>query len=385
MVKLDDALLATMRSWRHDLHAHPETAFEEFRTADFVAARLAEDGFEVHRGLGGTGVVGTLTVGSGPTIGLRADMDALHVTEKTGLPHASRHPGRMHACGHDGHTTMLLGAARHLAATRAFSGTLRVIFQPAEENEGGGRRMIADGLFETFPCDRIFGLHNWPAMPLGTFGVNGATMMAAFDTFEIEVHGKGCHGAMPETGIDPIVVGAEIVTALQTVVARRLGPLERAVVSVTQFHGGDTWNVVPDGVILRGTTRSMSPEVQDRIETAMREICEGVAAAHGARAELRYERRYPATINTPAEAAEAAAAARAVLGDEGVNADCAPSMAAEDFGFMLQEKPGAYGFLGVGDADHRASLHNPLYDFNDAALALGASWWIALVERILPR
>ncbi len=385
MVKLDDALLATMRSWRHDLHAHPETAFEEFRTADFVAARLAEDGFEVHRGLGGTGVVGTLTVGSGPTIGLRADMDALHVTEKTGLPHASRHPGRMHACGHDGHTTMLLGAARHLAATRAFAGTLRVIFQPAEENEGGGRRMIADGLFEQFPCDRIFGLHNWPAMPLGTFGVNGATMMAAFDTFEIEVHGKGCHGAMPETGIDPIVVGAEIVTALQTVVARRLSPLERAVVSVTQFHGGDTWNVVPDGVILRGTTRSMSPEVQDRIETAMREICEGVAAAHGARAELRYERRYPATINTPAEAAEAAAAARAVLGDAAVNADCAPSMAAEDFGFMLQEKPGAYGFLGVGDADHRASLHNPLYDFNDAALALGASWWIALVERILPR
>lgn len=385
MVKLDDALLATMRSWRHDLHAHPETAFEEFRTADFVAARLAEDGFEVHRGLGGTGVVGTLTVGTGPTVGLRADMDALHVTEKTGLPHASRHPGRMHACGHDGHTTMLLGAARHLAATRSFAGTLRVIFQPAEENEGGGRRMIADGLFDKFPCDRIFGLHNWPAMPLGTFGVNGATMMAAFDTFEIQVHGKGCHGAMPETGIDPIVVGAEIVTALQTVVARRLSPLERAVVSVTQFHGGDTWNVVPDGVILRGTTRSMSPAVQEQIETAMRELCEGIAAAHGARAELRYERRYPATINTPAEAAEAAAAARAVLGDEGVNADCAPSMAAEDFGFMLQEKPGAYGFLGVGDADHRASLHNPLYDFNDAALALGASWWIALVERILPR
>lgn len=385
MVKLDDALLATMRSWRHDLHAHPETAFEEFRTADFVAARLAEDGFEVHRGLGGTGVVGTLTVGTGPTIGLRADMDALHVTEKTGLPHASRHPGRMHACGHDGHTTMLLGAARHLAATRSFAGTLRVIFQPAEENEGGGRRMIADGLFEKFPCDRIFGLHNWPALPLGTFGVNGATMMAAFDTFEIEVHGKGCHGAMPETGIDPIVVGAEIVTALQTIVARRLGPLERAVVSVTQFHGGDTWNVVPDGVILRGTTRSMSPDVQDRIETAMRELCEGIAAAHGARAELRYERRYPATINTPAEAAEAAAAARAVLGDAAVNADCAPSMAAEDFGFMLQEKPGAYAFLGVGDAEHGASLHNPLYDFNDAALSLGASWWIALVERILPR
>ncbi len=385
MVKLDDALLAAMRSWRHDLHAHPETAFEEFRTADFVAARLAEDGFEVHRGLGGTGVVGTLTVGTGPTIGLRADMDALHVSEKTGLPHASRHPGRMHACGHDGHTTMLLGAARHLAATRSFAGTLRVIFQPAEENEGGGRRMIADGLFDKFPCDRIFGLHNWPALPLGTFGVNGATMMAAFDTFEIEVHGKGCHGAMPETGIDPIVVGAEIVTALQTIVARRLGPLERAVVSVTQFHGGDTWNVVPDGVILRGTTRSMSPDVQDRIETAMRELCEGIAAAHGARAELRYERRYPATINTPAEAAEAAAAARAVLGEAAVNADCAPSMAAEDFGFMLQEKPGAYAFLGVGDADHRASLHNPLYDFNDAALALGASWWIALVERILPR
>jgi hippurate hydrolase len=385
MVKLDDALLATMRTWRHDLHAHPETAFEEFRTSDFVAARLAEDGFEVHRGLGGTGVVGTLSVGAGPIVGLRADMDALHVTEKTGLAHASRHPGRMHACGHDGHTTMLLGAARHLAATRNFSGTLRVIFQPAEENEGGGRRMIEDGLFAQFPCDRIFGLHNWPAMPLGTFGVNGATMMAAFDTFEIEVHGRGCHGAMPETGIDPIVVGAEIVTALQTVVARRLSPLERAVVSVTQFHGGDTWNVVPDGVILRGTTRSMSPDVQDRIETAMREICEGVAAAHGARAELRYERRYPATINTPAEAAEAAAAARAVLGEAAVNADCAPSMAAEDFGFMLRERPGAYAFLGVGDADHRASLHNPLYDFNDAALALGASWWIALVERILPR
>jgi amidohydrolase len=210
-------------------------------------------------------------------------------------------------------------------------------------------------------------------------------MMAAFDTFEIEVRGKGCHGAMPETGIDPIVVGAEIVTALQTVVARRLGPLERAVVSVTQFHGGDTWNVVPDGVILRGTTRSMSHEVQDRIEATMRALCEGIAAAHGARAELRYERRYPATINTPAEAAEAAAAARAVLGDAAVNVDCAPSMAAEDFGFMLRDKPGAYAFLGVGDAEHSASLHNPHYDFNDAALALGASWWVALVERILPR
>ncbi|AWK88503.1 M20 aminoacylase family protein [Azospirillum thermophilum] len=381
---LDQDIASAMQGWRHDLHAHPETAFTERRTSDVVAARLAEDGYEVHRGLAETGVVGTLRNGDGPAIGLRADMDALFIEEKGSVPHVSRHPGKMHACGHDGHTTMLLGAARQLARSRNFRGTLHVIFQPAEENEGGGRRMIADGLFERFPCSEVYGLHNWPALPLGRFAINRATMMAAFDTFEIVVTGHGCHGAMPEAGIDPLVPAAQILLALQTIVSRRLSPMDQAVVSVTQVHGGDTWNVIPDSAVLRGTARSMSPRVQDEIEARMRELVRSIAEAHGAVAHLTYERRYPATINAPAAADKAARAARAVVGDDRVVTDCQPSMASEDFGFMLERLPGAYIFMGVADELHRASLHNPLYDFNDSALEIGAAFWVKLVEQVLP-
>ncbi|PKU25156.1 M20 aminoacylase family protein [Telmatospirillum siberiense] len=384
MTVLDDDILKMMTGWRHDLHAHPETAFTEIRTGDLVAAQLAADGYAVHRGLGQTGVVGTLSTGSGPVIGLRADMDALFIEEKGDLPYASRIAGKMHACGHDGHTVMLLGAARQLARRRNFQGTIHVIFQPAEENEGGGRRMIEDGLFDLFPCSEIFGLHNWPALPLGSFAINGSTMMAAFDTFEITVTGRGCHGAMPETGIDPIVVAAQIVLGLQTVVSRRVSPLEKAVLSVTQIHGGDTWNVIPDSVVLRGTVRCMSPEVQRDIEGLLRGLSQSIAAAHGAVADVVYEHRYPATINASASADKAARAAEEVVGRSSVTTDCPPSMASEDFGYMLQRLPGAYIFMGVGDDGHRAALHNPIYDFNDGALATGAAFWVRLVERVLP-
>lgn len=381
---LDEDIVAAMREWRRDLHAHPETAFTEVRTADLVAAQLAADGYAVHRGLAGTGVVGTLINGDGPAIGLRADMDALFIEEKTCLGHASRHAGKMHACGHDGHTAMLLGAARQLARRRNFQGTLHVIFQPAEENEGGGRQMLADGLFEMFPCAEIYGLHNWPSLPLGRFAINGGAMMASFDTFEITVTGHGCHGAMPDTGIDPVVPAAQIVLGLQSIVSRRLSPLDQGVVSVTQIHGGDTWNVIPDAVVLRGTTRSMSPEVRDRIERHVHEVTQSIAVAHGATAAVTYQRRYPATINAPQAAAKAAFAATTVVGESNVDANCPPSMASEDLGFMLEKKPGAYIFMGVGDDGHQAPLHNPRYDFNDAALAIGARYWVTLVEQVLP-
>lgn len=383
MTVLDEDILREMPGWRHDLHAHPETAFTEIRTADFVAARLAADGYAVHRGLGQTGVVGTLSIGAGPTIGLRADMDALFIDEKGALPYASRNAGKMHACGHDGHTVMLLGAARHLARHRDFRGTIHVIFQPAEENEGGGRRMIEDGLFDLFPCSEIYGLHNWPALPLGSFAINRSTMMAAFDTFEITVTGRGCHGAMPETGIDPLIAAAQIVLGLQTIVSRRLSPLEKAVLSVTQIHGGDTWNVIPDSVQLRGTVRCMSAGVQRDIEGLMRDVCQSIAAAHGAVADVAYQHRYPATINAPVPADKAAQAATGVVGEASVITDCPPSMASEDFGYMLQRLPGAYIFMGVGDDGHRAALHNPTYDFNDAALATGAAFWVRLVQGVL--
>lgn len=383
MTVVDQDILKAMRDWRHDLHAHPETAFTEIRTGDFVAEQLAADGYAVHRGLGRTGVIGTLRLGEGPAIGLRADMDALFIEEKADVPHASRVAGKMHACGHDGHTVMLLGAARHLARRSKFHGTLHLIFQPAEENEGGGRQMIEDGLFDQFPCSEIFGLHNWPALPLGRFALNRSTMMASFDTFEITVTGRGCHGAMPETGVDPVVVAAQIVVGLQTVVSRRVSPLEKAVLSVTQIHGGDTWNVIPDSVVLRGTVRCMSPAVQREMEDQLGRISRSIAAAFGAVAEIVYHHRYPATINDPAAAEKAAAAAADIVGAVAVETDCAPSMASEDFGYMLRRLPGAYIFMGVGDDAHRAALHNPSYDFNDRALAIGAAYWIRLVERLL--
>ncbi len=375
-----------LAAWRHEIHAHPETAFEELGTAEFVARRLQEFGISVYRGLAGTGVIGTLAGArpGGRAIALRADMDALPIQERNGFDYASQNPGKMHACGHDGHTVMLLGAARYLAETRNFAGTVHFIFQPAEENEGGGRVMVREGLFEKFPVEAVFGMHNWPGMPAGKFALRAGPMMASYDIFEITVKGKGAHAALPHLGVDPVIAAAQIAMGLQTITSRNTSPLDSAVVSVTQIHGGDTWNVIPDEVVLRGTTRSFKSELQDAIEAAIRRIAEGVAAAMGAGVALRYERRYPPTVNSAAESDVAAAIASEVVGEANVDRDVTPTMGAEDFAFMLQAKPGAYVFIGNGPSNG-AGLHNPHYDFNDEILPIGASYWARLVERLLAK
>ena len=374
-----------MTAWRRHLHTCPETAFEEHETARFVADRLAELGIRAHRGLAGTGVVGTLEGGrgTGKAIGLRADLDALHIEEKNDFAHRSRNPGKMHACGHDGHTTMLLGAAKYLAETRNFAGTVHFIFQPAEENEGGARVMIEDGLFGTFPMERVFGMHNMPWLGVGEMAVRPGPMMAAFDIFEIAVAGHGTHAAAPHQGSDAIVAAAEMVTALQTVASRNIDAQEAVILTITQIHGGDTWNVIPEDVTLRGTIRSFRPEVQDRAEAALGRIVAGVAAAHGLDAAVRYEKRYPPTINAAAESEIAAAAAAEIVGADNVHADLNPKLASEDFAFMLEEKPGSYVWLGNGPGDGGCLLHNPNYDFNDEILPIGASYWVRLVETCL--
>ncbi len=376
---------AEMAAWRRDIHAHPETAFEEHRTAETVARLLESFGIAVERGVAKTGIVGTLRGArpGGRAIALRADMDALHVHEKTGLPHASTHQGRMHACGHDGHTTMLLGAAKYLAETRNFAGTLYFIFQPAEENEGGARQMVEERVLERCPVEALYGMHNWPGLPEGEFAIRSGPMMAAFDIFEITVQGRGAHAAMPHLGVDPVVAAAQIVGGLQTIASRNIHPLEGAVVSVTQIHGGDTWNVIPDEVVLRGTTRSFDPGVRDALEPAIRRIAEGVCASLGAAMTLRYERRYPPTVNSPAETEIAAATAASLVGADKVRRDLLPSMGAEDFAFFLEQRPGAYIWIGNGAAPGQPMLHNPHYDFNDEILALGASYWARLAETVL--
>ncbi len=376
-----------MTAWRRHLHAHPETAFEERDTAAFVAARLESFGIEVERGIAGTGVVGTLRGAQpGPrAIMLRADMDALHIAEQNGFAHVSQAPGRMHACGHDGHTAMLLGAAKHLAETRNFAGTIHFVFQPAEENEGGARVMIEQGVFEKYPVDAAFGMHNWPELPAGHFAIRPGPMMAAFDIFEITINGRGGHAAMPHLTVDPIVAAAQLVNAVQTIASRTTHPLDSAVVSVTQIHGGDTWNVIPESVVVRGTTRAFSPAVRDQIETALRRIAEAVGAGCGAAIEWRYERRYPPTLNAPAETEAAAAAAAAIVGAGNVERAPVPSMGAEDFAFFLERPPGAYIWIGNGSAAAGGMLHSPHYDFNDAILPIGASYWVRLAETVLAK
>lgn len=369
-----------MTTWRRDIHAHPETAFEEVRTSAIVAEKLKEFGLKVHQGLAGTGVVGTLTTGEGPTIGLRADMDALHMQEVNNLNYKSVNEGKMHACGHDGHTTMLLGAAKYLSETKNFSGTVHFIFQPAEENEGGGRRMVEEGLFKKFPVDAIYGLHNWPRLPLGTVAVREGPMMAACDRFDITIKGRGTHGAMPNLGVDPIVIASQVVTALQSIVSRNLSPLDCGVVSVTQIHGGDTYNVIPDQVYLGGTTRWFKKEVRDLIKDGIARIIENISAAHNATFELDYAEGYPPTINDKAQAVLVAETASKILGKENVFRDLDPTMGAEDFSYMLQEKPGCYLFLGTARTENDPTLHNPKFDFNDEALPVGASYWAQLVE-----
>ncbi|HEY0838149.1 MAG TPA: M20 aminoacylase family protein [Azospirillum sp.] len=378
---------ADMTAWRRDIHAHPELAYAENRTADIVAAKLAEWGVAVHRGLAGTGVVGTITgQGSGTrAIGLRADMDALPMPEANSFGHASKHPGVMHACGHDGHTTMLLGAARYLAETRNFDGTVHLIFQPAEEGKGGGRKMVEEGLFTRFPCDRVFGLHNWPDLPAGRIAVHPGPVMAAADQFTITVRGHGAHAAMPHKGIDPVLVAAHIVTAMQSIVSRNTDPFDSAVVSVTWVEAGTTFNVIPDEAKLHGTIRTVRPETRALMPERIGRVAENIAAAFGATAAFEHRPGYPPTINAPAEAELAAQVAATVVGADSVVWNPDPSMGAEDFGYMLAERPGCYVWLGHGGGAPGCRLHNPHYDFNDDILTIGASYWATLVETLLPR
>jgi len=374
---------AEHRRWRHTLHAQPELAYAEHLTADFVAAQLDACHIPYVRGLGRTGIVATITGHSpGRSVGLRADMDALPLQEMNDFAHRSQHPGVMHACGHDGHTVMLLAAAEYLARERAFAGTVYCIFQPAEEGEAGAKAMMDDGLFERFPMDAVFGLHNWPWLPVGQMAMRAGPMMASMDIFEATVRGRGGHAAQPHLAVDPIVVAAAIVQAWQTIVARNVDPLESGVVSVTQIHAGHAWAVIPEEVSLRGTVRTFNPAVQALIEQRLRELGEGLAAAHGCTFDWRYERRFPATINSVAETDFAAAVGSELLGANNILRDAAPSMGSEDFGWMLQVKQGSYVWLGTG-GETSCLLHNPRYDFNDAAIPLGASYWVALAHAFL--
>ncbi|KQQ96213.1 M20 aminoacylase family protein [Massilia sp. Leaf139] len=378
---------------RRDLHAHPELCYEEHRTADTVAARLEDWGIPTVRGLGGTGVVGIVKNGtSNRAIGLRADMDALPMQELNTFDHASRHPGKMHACGHDGHTAMLLGAAHYLSRHRNFDGTVYLIFQPAEEGGAGARRMMDDGLFDQFPMDAVYGMHNWPGLPAGSFGVIPGPMMASSNEFRVVVKGKGAHAAQPHRGIDPVMVAVQIAQAWQTIVSREKNPLETAVLSITQIHAGSATNVIPDEAVMIGTVRTFSNAVLDLIETRMEQMANAIAAGFNAGIDFGFKRNYPPLINHPEQTAFAIEAMRAVVGVANVNTAVEPTMGAEDFAFMLQAKPGCYVFIGNGDGEHRAGghglgpcqLHNGSYDFNDQLLPIGASYWVRLVETGLP-
>ncbi|ACF01427.1 amidohydrolase [Rhodopseudomonas palustris TIE-1] len=371
--------------WRRDIHAHPEIMYDLDRTSALVADLLRQFGCdEVVTGLGRTGVVG-LVHGRGRSanraIGLRADMDALPIEEDTGVAYASQTPGRMHACGHDGHTAMLLGAAKHLAATRDFNGSVAFIFQPAEEGGAGAKAMIEDGLFSRFPIDEVYGMHNKPGLPIGQFATRAGAVMASTDRVEIEIEGIGGHAARPQHSIDPVVVGAQIVTALQTIVSRTLDPLSSAVVSITNFHAGSAFNVIPQKATLVGTARALDGKVRDRLEARIAELSTLIAQAHGATARVTYERGYPVTRNHAEQTAFAADTAVAITGNDQVDRDLAPMMGAEDFSYMLEQRPGALIFLGNGDS---AGLHHPRYDFADAAIPYGIAYWSKLVERALP-
>ncbi len=388
---VDDA--PALAEIRRDIHAHPELCFEEERTSDLVARCLGEWGIEHHRGLGRTGVVGIIRNGtSDRAIGLRADMDALPMTEHNRFAHASRHAGKMHACGHDGYTAMLLAAAKHLSRQRDFDGTVYLVFQPAEEGGGGAREMIRDGLFERFPMQAIFGMHNWPGMGAGTFGVCPGPIMASSNEFRITITGKGCHAALPHNGIDPVPVACQMVQAFQTIVTRNKRPIDAAVISVTMIHTGEATNVVPDSCEIQGTVRTFSLDVLDLIERRMREVAEHTGAAYGASVAFEFHRNYPPTVNHPAEAEFVRGVMAELVGADQVIA-FEPTMGAEDFSYFLLEKPGAYFMIGNGDGGHRdhghglgpCNLHNPTYDFNDRLIPLGASFWVRLVERWLAK
>jgi amidohydrolase len=369
---------------RRDIHVHPELGFTEVRTGDLVARKLAEYGCEVHRGLATTGVVGTIRRGNSlRAIGLRADMDCLPMQELNEFPHRSRHDGQMHACGHDGHTTMLLGAARYLALTRNFEGTVHFIFQPGEEGYGGGRVMVEEGLFDKFPCDAVFAMHNKPGIPVGHMATRGGPMLAATDRFDIRVKARGGHAAYPHLGTDPFVIGAHIVLALQTIPSRNVDPVEAALISIGFMRGGSAYNVIPDEVHIGGTVRTFRPGVQDLVERRIGEVARGAAALHGAGAELDYRRGYPPTINHAAEASFAADVAAEICGEAQVERNVAPSLGGEDFSYMLLARPGAMVWLGNGPGEGGCHLHNARYDFNDSAIPIGVSFFARLAERFL--
>lgn len=378
----------TLRAIRRDIHAHPELCFQEQRTSELVAKTLAQWGIEVHRGLGKTGVVGVIQGRPGPrAIALRADMDALPMTEHNTFAHASRFPGRMHACGHDGHTAMLLAAAQHLATHRDFAGRVVLVFQPAEEGGGGAREMIRDGLFERFPVDAIYGMHNWPGMPAGTFAIKDGPCFASSNEFKIVLRGKGCHGAMPHLGVDPVPVACQLVQAFQTILTRNVRPVETGVISVTMIQAGEATNVIPDTVTMQGTVRTFTTDTLDLIEARMRELTQHTAAAFGATAEFEFHRNYPPTVNHRMETEFARQVMIDTVGAERVQA-FEPTMGAEDFSYFLQAKPGAYFVIGNGDGTHRegghglgpCTLHNPSYDFNDQLIPVGATLWVTLAR-----
>jgi amidohydrolase len=384
---------AAIAAIRRDIHAHPELCFEEVRTAEVVARQLTEWGIPVHRGLGKTGVVGIVKNGSSSrAVGLRADMDALPIQEFNTFSHASQHPGRMHACGHDGHVAMLLAAAQHFAKNRNFDGTVYLIFQPAEEGGGGARVMIEDGLFEQFPMEAVFGMHNWPGTQVGKFAVSPGPVMASTSEFKITIRGKGSHAALPHFGVDPVPIACEMVQAFQTVISRNKKPIDAGVISVTMIHAGDATNVVSDSCELQGTVRTFTVEVLDLIEQRMKHIAQHVSAAHGAECEFEFARNYPPTINSAAEAEFARQVMVSIVGEANVEAQ-EPTMGGEDFAYMLQAKPGAYCFIANGDGAHRemghgagpCMLHNPSYDFNDELIPLGATYWVRLAEAWLAK
>ena len=398
-MKTIDAIAAqapAIAALRRDIHAHPELCFEEVRTADLVAAKLTQWGIPLHRGMGKTGVVGIVHGRDGGAcgrgVGLRADMDALPMQEFNTFAHASQAPGKMHACGHDGHTAMLLAAAQYLASHRDFDGTVYLIFQPAEEGGGGARVMMDDGLFTRFPMEAVFGMHNWPGMPAGTMAVSAGPVMASTSEFKITIRGKGSHAAMPHMGIDPVPIACQVVQGFQSIVSRNKKPLDAGVISVTMIHAGEASNVVPDACELQGTVRTFTTELLDLIERRMRQVAEHTCAAHEARCEFELVRNYPPTVNSPAEAAFARQVMVDILGEDKVLAQ-EPTLGGEDFAYMLQAKPGAYCFIANGDGGHRdmghgagpCTLHNPSYDFNDALIPLGATYWVRLAQAWLNR
>lgn len=393
-MKVIDSLVtqsASIAAVRRDIHAHPELCFEELRTSELVAKLLTDWGLEVHRGLGKTGVVGILKNGtSNKAIGLRADMDALPMQEFNQFEHASQHAGKMHACGHDGHVAMLLAAAQHLSKHKNFNGTVYFIFQPAEEGGGGAREMIQDGLFEKFPMQAVYGMHNWPGLEVGKFALSAGPVMASSNEFKITIHGKGCHAALPHNGIDPVPVACQMVQAFQTIISRNKKPVDAGVISVTMIHTGEATNVVPDHCEMQGTVRTFTTEVLDMIEQRMREVANHTCAAFGATCTFEFERNYPPTINHAVETQFAKEVMHSIVGEHNVVVQ-EPTMGAEDFSYMLQAKPGVYCFIGNGDGVHReighgegpCTLHNPNYDFNDELIPLGGTYWVKLVEAAL--